>query len=167
MGNTDHRHHQKNDEQHHGGPHPSGYEPRDANTRAIFKAVVYLTLGTAAIVYLLWILFVQLHGPEEKPRLLPPPVAKQPDQLPPEPRLQLSPRQEMEAMRAAEDRILNAYGWVDQAQGKVRIPIARAMQLTLERGLPTRPMPPTENRDQATSRAADSASGRFVERKVF
>ena len=34
--------------------------------------------------------------------------------------------------------MLNGYGWVDKANGVVHIPIERAMQLTLERGLPVR-----------------------------
>ena len=32
-------------------------------------------------------------------------------------------------MHAREDMLLNHYSWVDRASGKVRIPIARAMQL--------------------------------------
>ncbi len=39
-------------------------------------------------------------------------------------------------MRAAEQRVLTSYGWVDQQKGIVRIPIEQAMKLTLERGLP-------------------------------
>ncbi len=39
-------------------------------------------------------------------------------------------------MRAAEQRVLTSYGWVDQQKGIVRIPIGQAMKLTLERGLP-------------------------------
>jgi hypothetical protein len=39
-------------------------------------------------------------------------------------------------LRAAEDGDLNSCGWVDRNAGIVRIPIDRAMQLILERGLP-------------------------------
>jgi hypothetical protein len=35
--------------------------------------------------------------------------------------------------------LLEGYGWVDRSAGTVRLPIERAMQLLLERGLPTRP----------------------------
>ena len=42
-------------------------------------------------------------------------------------------------MRAHEEDILNSYGWVDRGNNVVRIPIDRAMKLTLERGLPSRP----------------------------
>ena len=52
--------------------------------------------------------------------------------------LQISPRSEMAEMRAAEDKILHSYGWIDQQKGIVRIPIERAMELTAQRGLPAR-----------------------------
>jgi len=35
-------------------------------------------------------------------------------------------------MRNAEAESLNGYGWVDQQKGIVRLPIARAMELTLQ-----------------------------------
>jgi hypothetical protein len=55
-----------------------------------------------------------------------------------EPVLQAAPAQELEALRKAEDRVLNQYRWIDKSQGVVRIPIERAMDLVAERGLPVR-----------------------------
>jgi hypothetical protein len=49
--------------------------------------------------------------------------------LPPEPRLQVSPRRDLQVMRAEEDSVLGSYGWIDRQAGIVRIPIARAMEL--------------------------------------
>ena len=40
-----------------------------------------------------------------------------------------------EDLRAAEDAILDRYGWVDKNAGVVRIPIDEAMKLTVERGI--------------------------------
>ena len=54
------------------------------------------------------------------------------------PPLQISPRNEMAEMRAAEEKILHSYGWIDEQKGIVRIPIERAMELTAQRGLPAR-----------------------------
>ena len=45
-------------------------------------------------------------------------------------------------LRAAEDAVLYSYGWVDRAAGIVRIPIDRAMEVLVQRGLPTRATPP-------------------------
>jgi hypothetical protein len=42
-------------------------------------------------------------------------------------------------VRQGYDQRLTTYGWVDRNAGKVHIPIERAIQLTAERGLPTRP----------------------------
>ena len=58
--------------------------------------------------------------------------------MPPEPRLQTNPRQDLRDLRAARRRVLKSYGWVDKNAGVVRIPIDEAMKLTVERGLPAR-----------------------------
>ena len=59
-------------------------------------------------------------------------------QLPPEPRLEETPMSDLQEMRAAEDQILHTYGWLDQPNGIVRLPIDRAMELIAQRGLPAR-----------------------------
>src|SRR6266446_7167897 len=57
----------------------------------------------------------------------------------PQPRLETDERREINDFRDQEEQTLNSYGWVDQQNGVVRIPIDRAMQLLAQRGLPTRP----------------------------
>jgi hypothetical protein len=58
----------------------------------------------------------------------------------PSPRLQLDDgNQEIVDLHAREDLLLNNYSWVDQSQGKVRIPIERAMELIAKSGLPVAP----------------------------
>lgn len=42
-----------------------------------------------------------------------------------------------------EDLLLDHYSWLDQSQGKVRIPIERAMELIAQRGLPVATTPAT------------------------
>lgn len=59
-------------------------------------------------------------------------------QVPPAPQLQMSPRQDLQSMLAEHNQRLNSYGWVDQQAGTAHIPITRAMDLLLERGLPVR-----------------------------
>src|ERR1700746_2989370 len=54
----------------------------------------------------------------------------------PQPRLEVKPGASLAELRDAEDADLNSYGWIDRNAGTVRIPIDRAMQLILERGLP-------------------------------
>jgi hypothetical protein len=54
----------------------------------------------------------------------------------PQPQLLVHPDSEREKFQAAERTQLDTYGWVDRSAGVARIPIARAMQLIVERGLP-------------------------------
>lgn len=54
------------------------------------------------------------------------------------PLLQVAPLAELAEHTAAEDRLLLEYGWTDQELGIARIPVARAMELVAEQGLPTR-----------------------------
>ncbi|MGA2278338.1 MAG: hypothetical protein ABSG00_12095 [Terracidiphilus sp.] len=58
----------------------------------------------------------------------------------PAPRLQSDDgMQDVADLHAREDLLLNNYSWVDESQGKVRIPIERAMELLAQRGLPVAP----------------------------
>jgi hypothetical protein len=62
---------------------------------------------------------------------------------PPEPRLEPDPLAPRAAAQAREDAILASYGWVDRKAGIARIPIDRAMELLVEKGLPpSKPMVP-------------------------
>jgi hypothetical protein len=42
-------------------------------------------------------------------------------------------------LHAREDLLLDNYSWIDKSQGKVRIPIERAMQIIAQKGLPVAP----------------------------
>jgi len=42
-------------------------------------------------------------------------------------------------LHAREDLLLDNYSWVDRSQGKIRIPIERAMQIVAQKGLPVAP----------------------------
>jgi hypothetical protein len=58
----------------------------------------------------------------------------------PTPRLQTDDgNQDIADLHAREDLLLDNYSWVEQGQGKVRIPIERAMELLAQRGLPMAP----------------------------
>ena len=58
----------------------------------------------------------------------------------PTPRVQIdNGDQDVADLHAREDLLLNYYSWANQPQGKVRIPIERAMELIAQRGLPVAP----------------------------
>ena len=54
----------------------------------------------------------------------------------PPPRLEILRSEALLEVRGREELLLNTYGWVDQKAGVVRIPIERAIDLLVERGLP-------------------------------
>ena len=54
------------------------------------------------------------------------------------PRIQVVPGLDLRLQREAEGERLNGYGWVDQGAGVVHIPIDKAVDVLLEKGLPTR-----------------------------
>jgi len=56
----------------------------------------------------------------------------------PKPREQVSPHDDLLALRAREEKDLHAYAWIDRKTGVVQIPIDRAMELISQRGLPVR-----------------------------
>jgi len=64
----------------------------------------------------------------------------------------------LQQFRVQQRDVLGTYGWVDQGTGAVRIPIARAKQLIVERGLPQAPASAGEvpAADTATPTAGDA-----------
>ncbi|MGA7219819.1 MAG: hypothetical protein WBX38_15985 [Candidatus Sulfotelmatobacter sp.] len=56
----------------------------------------------------------------------------------PSPRLEDDERGQLNGFLTDEENTLYSYGWVDQKAGTVRIPIERAMDLLVQRGLPVR-----------------------------
>jgi hypothetical protein len=126
---------QKNTENGHTVPSP-GYETRDTNTKSVlwFAAVLFLTVAAT------FVSMRGLFGHYSASQPLGPAVSPFDSDraLPPEPRLQVDPAVDLSQMRQSQEEMLQSYGWVDKANGKVRVPISRAMDLIIERGLPAR-----------------------------
>jgi hypothetical protein len=57
----------------------------------------------------------------------------------PLPRLETNELEQLNDQRLEEENILTTYGWVDQKAGVAHIPIDRAIELLVERGLPVAP----------------------------
>lgn len=115
------------------------HEESDANIMAVLAFAGGLIVTVAIVSVVVWVLFQYLTA--QAARRQPPsfPLATaQENRLPPEPRLQTDPRQDLRDMRDAEQEILTTYGWVDRNAGVVRIPIDQAMRLAVQRGMPTR-----------------------------
>lgn len=115
-----------------------GHEVRETNVGLIVKLGVGLALLTGFSMLLMWGMFVWLEDYHTSQFEASAPLVEA-GQLPPEPRLQVIPEKDLVAMRAAEKEKLENYDWVIREAGIVRIPIKRAMELTVERGLAARP----------------------------
>jgi hypothetical protein len=115
------------------------HEASDINLRGVLGFGLGLMIAAVFIYFFVWLLFLYFAG-RETVRGVPqfPLAIGQQDRLPPEPRLQTNPRQDMRELRATEDATLDSYGWIDKSAGIVRIPIAEAMKLTVQKGLPAR-----------------------------
>jgi hypothetical protein len=115
------------------------HETRDVSTRVVATFAVSLIVGAIVIHLLVWALYLFYGSLQSKeyPRQYPMARVGAPA-LPPAPRLQTQPREELKKLRAEEQQRLESYGWVDAARGEVHIPIDRAMELLLEQGLPAR-----------------------------
>ena len=115
------------------------HETSDVNIRGILAFGAGLLISAVIIHFLVWLLFAYFASRESQLAVRQFPLAaEQQNRLPPEPRLQANPRQDLADLRRREDALLGSYGWVDKNAGIVRIPIGEAMKLTLERGLPAR-----------------------------
>jgi hypothetical protein len=53
--------------------------------------------------------------------------------VPPEPRLQVNPQADLQEYLQNQREALTSYGWISRPEGRVRIPIDRAMELVVER----------------------------------
>ncbi|MCE9613488.1 MAG: hypothetical protein K8T26_04380 [Lentisphaerae bacterium] len=115
-----------------------GYEIRDANTRAIMYGGIILTAVVVfSFVYMRW-LFNHYQRSIARER---PPVSELTEQqpIPPAPRLRVNAVKELTQLHAYEDGLLQGYQWVQKDAGIAHIPIARAMAIVAERGLPVWP----------------------------
>jgi hypothetical protein len=118
------------------------HEESDVNIGPILGFGAGLSIVAVFVFFLVWVLFIYFSS-REAARVPPqyPMAATVRDRLPPEPRLQTNPRQDLIDLRAGEEQILGSYGWVDKNAGVVRIPIEEAMRIVVQRGLAARQGP--------------------------
>jgi len=149
-------------------PPGSTYEHTDAHAGPMIKFAIWLFVS-AVIVHvglaaMYWLLVRESTERVESQQY--PLTVNAPPRLPPAPRLQQFPRNELYEFRTQEQQQLNSYGWVDKNSGTVHIPIEDAMRLMLERGaLTSRPVDASKPADQADVYPSDSSSGRVMERR--
>jgi len=113
------------------------YEHKDADVRLIVGSTLGLIVAMVVVCLIVVGIFRMLQEKTATPATVTGLRNPNVSQVPPEPRLQVHPADELKALRQHEDELLNNYGWVDQKAGVVRIPIDKAMDLMAQRGFPT------------------------------
>ena len=114
---------------------PARHEPTDVGESYAWITVVMLV--AAVLILALIVLLLYPRSPGYRMVQLPLPSF-------PRPELQASPREDMEKFYAQEMQRLNSTGWIDKGRGVVHIPIADAMRLTAQQGIPYWPTAPQQ-----------------------
>ncbi len=122
-----------------------GHEETDAEIGPLVRFAIFLTVVTlvAAALTVGFYKYLDARERSEKARRYPL-TAGITRPLPPPPRLQTFPFDDVKGLRREEDKLLDRYTWVDKNAGTVRIPVDRAIELLAEKGLPHRAAPPAE-----------------------
>jgi hypothetical protein len=119
----------------------AGYEQRDAHIPSLLQFGFWMAVVIVVTMFAMKWTFNYMDRTQTVQA--PTAVFERPRELPPSPRLQAEPRQELKDYCDAQERELNTYGWVDQRLRVVHIPIGQAMDLVLKNGLPVRANTPT------------------------
>jgi hypothetical protein len=139
-----------------------GFEHEDLRPRGPYYFLVGLALLGLVIYLLMFGLYrfldsyAKVHQPPLSPMATPQAdtrsVTHEDTQTFPLPRLEENERTQLGPFIEDQDRKLATYDWVDKNKGTVRIPIDRAMELIVERGLPVRPQGSTTAQTSAPAK---------------
>ena len=130
--------------------------------------VIYFMIGLAVVVVVIYFIvfgmyhfldtYEKAHQPAMSPMVTPQAdtrvVTHDDTQAFPQPRLEENERTQLRQIIEDEDSKLATYNWVDKEKGVAQIPIDRAMDLLVQRGLPVRP----ENARAENAHSANSGS---------
>jgi len=117
----------------HHSPNGAGHEQREVSVRLIVVSLGFLAVATFFVFVLvvgIFRYFYATYSTEEATRLSQPVI-------PPEPRIEVAPYEQLQQVRAKEDHVLSSYALLDKQSGTVRIPIDRAIDLLAAKGLPS------------------------------
>ncbi len=150
---------------HGSGSSGPGHETRDINIRGAALLTVGILLSIPLTLLVVDLLFGYFSAREARNQAAPMSlVPAEANRLPPEPRLQATPVIDLAKYRQEQETLVNGYGWVDRSAGTVRIPLARAMEMVLAQGVPTRPEHGAES-GAVASAGAVSGGAPTAERK--
>lgn len=127
-----------------------GFERQDLQPSGILYFLLALAVGTVLSVVALRGVYAYL---DQREKALQPAVSPLVTNVPadtrhiapgypqstfPNPKLEEDERGQLNGILTEEEKTLYSYGWVDEKAGTLHIPIERAMDLLVQRGLPVR-----------------------------
>jgi hypothetical protein len=110
-----------------------GHETREVSVPFIFASLTALIIGAflaALLAVGIFQFFKATYKPDEKAK-------ESIQQVPPEPRIEEYPAEQLQGIRSREDHILSSYALIDKDHGIVRVPIDKAIDMLAEKGLPS------------------------------
>src|SRR5947209_905772 len=112
------------------------FEHADVSSRPTLLTGFGVLVGVWIATGLLYFYYAGLAHHRE--RVSPPvlPIEAHGSVIPPAPRLQRSPGEDMKEMNRYEDWELSHYHWLDESRGVVAIPIGTAIDVLAARGIP-------------------------------
>jgi hypothetical protein len=145
-------------------PNHDGFEQEDLSSRSALYFLAGLVLVCVVVYLIVFGMYRFLdrydtaHQPPLSPMATPQAdtraVTHENAEKFPQPRLEENERTQLRSFIEDQDRKLATYDWVDKDRGTVRIPIDRAMELIVQRGLPVHP----EGASSAQNSAAQSSA---------
>lgn len=120
----------------------AGHEPTDVSAGSMVRWGIGLLVLMFGSMLAMLVLYIAFGAPFRAK-----PVVTQENRLEPWPRLQSNPLKDIAEFEREQTELETGYAWVDPTQGRVRIPLDRAMDIVATRGLPKWPAPRTPKGD--------------------
>jgi hypothetical protein len=147
--------------------HPDAvHEQSDINLRAIIWFVVVLAIIVVSVDIAMWGMFKVLDRLEVSNDPIVSPLAQEASRVgvpPPGPAaLQTTPWADLKVFRAEQYAHLHGYGWIDETAGVARVPIDKAKEMLLKKGLPVRPELADDTEGTHVAAGGESNGGRTI-----
>lgn len=152
--------------------HPQGpldnpdvqHETGDINVSAIIWFVVILAVVVLSMNASMWVMFRALQHFERKYEPAVSPLSAPPAQVKdfPAPSLQTTPWTDLKKFRAEQLSHAESYGWVDEKLGIAHVPVAKAKEMLLKKGIPVRPELAEETEGTHVAATGESNGGRTI-----
>jgi hypothetical protein len=146
--------------------HDAGHDQSDINLRAIIWFVVVLAVIVVSVDIAMWGMFKILDRLEVSNDPIVSPLAVEASHVgapPPGPApLQTTPWADLKVFRAEQYAHLHGYGWIDETAGVARVPIDKAKEMLLKKGLPVRPELADDTEGTHVAAGGESNGGRTI-----